>query len=109
MSKKDGILSVAAREREPTSPIVADMIEKMQWIQVRDTVSSPAGRDKVEGFERVWFTDFGDDPFATLDELQAWFNHKIDVNIRFGQISPTSPGFTFRASSLPIKVFHLET
>ncbi|KAK3943427.1 kinase-like domain protein [Diplogelasinospora grovesii] len=42
-----------------------------------------ASDHKLEG---PWFTDNGAGPFATLQDLEDWCNHKIDICIKFNQL-----------------------
>lgn len=34
-------------------------------------------------------------PFESYSDLTAWFNHKLDVSIKFGKASPDTPRFDF--------------
>lgn len=50
-----------------------------------------------------WFTDYGAGPFATLQELQDWFNHKVDVCIQVLQLPANYPEFHFQDLSSPTR------
>ncbi|PIL30506.1 hypothetical protein GSI_07206 [Ganoderma sinense ZZ0214-1] len=51
------------------------------------------------------FSDYGDGPFASYDELTAWFAHKLDVN---RQIRGTPKEDLRFDSSLPLVLTHLD-
>jgi len=74
---------------------VADMIEKMQSRRLNDMPPGPhkSPNEKCQG---PWFTDYGAGPFTTLQELQDWFNHKVDVCIQVWQVPADFPRFVFR-------------
>jgi thiamine kinase-like enzyme len=44
-----------------------------------------------------WFTEDGVGPFALLQDLEDWCNHKIDVCIQFKQLEQHAPRFKFRS------------
>jgi hypothetical protein len=81
--------------KESVTQQVADMIESMQSHKLNDMSPGPVGfpDEKCRG---PWFTDYGAGPFKTLQELQDWFNHKVDVCIQVRQLPATTPRFHFR-------------
>ena len=80
--------------RESVAQQVAGMVETMQSHRLNDVPPGPLGfpDEKCQG---PWFTEFGDGPFKTLQELQDWLNHKVDVCIRVRQLPPTASRFRF--------------
>lgn len=74
---------------------VADAIEKMQASTISDLPPGPIGRGEEELFQGPWFTDYGAGPFPSLDALEEWFNHKIDVCDMVHQLPPGTPRFRF--------------
>ena len=75
---------------------VAAMIEVMQTTPL-DLPPGPIGGTNGCKFEGAWFTDDGAGPFTTLQELEDWCNHKVDVCIRFKQLPKRAPRFRFRS------------
>ncbi|KAI0074919.1 kinase-like protein [Panus rudis PR-1116 ss-1] len=53
------------------------------------------------------FTDYGAGPFASYEELKAWFVHKLDVNRRIRKHPPESRRVEFD-SSMPLVLTHLD-
>ncbi|GLB36840.1 putative choline/ethanolamine kinase [Lyophyllum shimeji] len=53
------------------------------------------------------FTEYGAGPFASYEELTAWFMHKLDVNRRVTKYPPESQRMAFD-SSLPLVLTHLD-
>ncbi|KAG0706506.1 hypothetical protein DFH29DRAFT_154246 [Suillus ampliporus] len=49
------------------------------------------------------FTDYGAGPFASYDDMTAWFNHKLDVSQRMKQAPLDAPRFD---SSWPLVFVH---
>ncbi|KAL7627038.1 hypothetical protein AAE478_003814 [Parahypoxylon ruwenzoriense] len=89
--------SLDAGSRESVARQVADTIEKMQSRDLNDTLPvGPIGRGRDQKFEGPWFTDYGAGPFPSLEDLEAWFNHKIDVCARLHQLPAGTPRFRFR-------------
>ncbi len=87
--------SLDLSQRQSVASQVATMIDTMQ----STTLKLPPGPIKRMGgqkFEGPWFTDYGAGPFATLQDLEDWCNHKIDVCIRFKQLPRRAPRFRFR-------------
>lgn len=81
-------------KRESVARQVAGMIETMQSKSLNERPPGPIGNGTAK-FEGPWFTDYGAGPFATLQELEDWCNHKIDVCIRFQQLPLDTPRFQF--------------
>ncbi|KAK3316824.1 hypothetical protein B0H66DRAFT_306148 [Apodospora peruviana] len=53
-----------------------------------------------EKWQGPWFTDYGAGPFPTLEDLEAWLNHKIDVCIKVRQLRAGFPRFELSTSDL---------
>ncbi|KEY74680.1 hypothetical protein S7711_05433 [Stachybotrys chartarum IBT 7711] len=75
---------------------VADVIEKMQALTINHLPPGPIGRDLDEKFQGPWFTEDGAGPFPTLQALEDWLNHKIDVCDMVYQLPPGTPKFQFQ-------------
>ena len=52
----------------------AEMIQEMQPIELLEP--GPIGGGPCQGF---FFTDYSVGPFMGAAEMQAWFNHKLDI------------------------------
>lgn len=82
---------------------VADIVNKMQSTPVGDTLPlgpiSDAERSRGK-WTGPWFTDYGAGPFASLEELEAWLNHKIDVCIRVQELPADWPRFELKEADL---------
>lgn len=87
--------SLELSQRQSVADQVAAMIEKMQLTPLK-LPPGPIGRAEGQEFQGPLFTDNGAGPFATLQDLEDWCNHKIDVCIRFKQLSRRAPRFKFR-------------
>jgi len=84
-------------QRQSVVDQLAGMIEKMQST-ILELPPGPIGRDESDKsrFKGPWFTDEGAGPFSTLQELENWCNHKIDVCVKFKQLSRRAPRFKFK-------------
>lgn len=71
------------------------MIETTQSHKLNDTPPGPFGspNEKCQG---PWFTNSGAGPFKTLQEVQDWFNHKVDVGIQVRELPATTSRFRFQ-------------
>ncbi|KAH8905473.1 hypothetical protein BR93DRAFT_798495 [Coniochaeta sp. PMI_546] len=87
--------SLEQEAKESVTQQVADMIETMQSHKLNHMPPGPVGSpdEKCQG---PWFTDYGAGPFKTVQELQDWLNHKVDVCIQVRQIPATAPKFHFQ-------------
>jgi thiamine kinase-like enzyme len=74
---------------------VTTIIESMQSKTLK-LPPGPIGWAGNEKFQGPWFTDCGAGPFATIQELEDWYNHKINVCIKFKQLSRWVPRFRFK-------------
>jgi aminoglycoside phosphotransferase (APT) family kinase protein len=74
---------------------VAAMINRMQSSSFKIS-PGPIGGSEGQKFQGPWFTEYGAGPFATLQDLEDWCNHKIDVCIKFKQASRHESRFRFR-------------
>ncbi|KAJ9155196.1 Protein kinase-like domain protein [Pleurostoma richardsiae] len=92
--------SLSQDERDSVAQQLASMIETMQSKPLNDLAPGPLGGNEGKAFEGPWFTDYGAGPFATLQDLEDWCNHKIDVCLRFQQISEDTPRFKFHDAVL---------
>jgi hypothetical protein len=69
------------RTRDEVTSQVAGMIEQMQSITLNHMRLGPIGGGAP--FRGTWFSDYGAGPFDTLQQLEDWLNHKLDVCLRF--------------------------
>ncbi|KAH8902074.1 hypothetical protein BR93DRAFT_954145 [Coniochaeta sp. PMI_546] len=72
------------------------MIDSLQSMSLNHMPPGPIGGTPDAPFRGCWFSDYGAGPFATLQDLEDWCNHKIDVCLRFNQAAPNTPRFAFR-------------
>lgn len=75
---------------------VAAMIEQMQSMTLNHLPPGPIGGTSGAPLEGCWFSTYGAGPFETLQDLEDWCNHKLDVCLRFKQAPVDTPRFTFR-------------
>lgn len=83
------------KQQESVADQVAAMIEAMQKMPL-DLPPGPIGGSEGRRFQGPWFTDDGAGPFATLQSLEDWYNHKVDICIKFKQLPKRAPRFKFR-------------
>ncbi|OBT82739.1 hypothetical protein VE02_09351 [Pseudogymnoascus sp. 03VT05] len=76
--------SLDAAKREDVAAQVAAMITEMERI----TLSVP-GRG-------IWFSDYGTENFQTIEDMENWFNHKLDICNTYRQSLPNTPRFKFQ-------------
>jgi hypothetical protein len=88
-------VSLDLSQRQSVASQVATIIETMQSTTLK-LPPGPVGGTRGQKFEGPWFTDYGAGPFATLQDLEDWCNHKIDVCIRFKQLQQSAPRFRFQ-------------
>ncbi|KAI9370823.1 phosphotransferase family protein [Aspergillus egyptiacus] len=55
---------------------VAEMIQEMQSIELLQLQPGPIGGGPCRG---LFFTDYSAGPFTDTAEMEAWFNHKLDI------------------------------
>ncbi|TVY52708.1 hypothetical protein LCER1_G008554, partial [Lachnellula cervina] len=55
----------------------------------------PIGATAGEKFEGPWFTEDGAGPFTTMQDLENWYNHKVDICIQYQQLPPDATRFKF--------------
>jgi hypothetical protein len=87
--------SLDSSQRQSVTSQVSAIINKMQSTPLKKS-PGPIGRIQDQKFKGPWFTDNGAGPFATLQDLEDWCNHKIDICIQFQQASPHTPRFRFQ-------------
>lgn len=92
--------SLNKAEKESVASQVADMIERMQATTINHAPPGPIGWRDGEPFQGPWFTDYGAGPFTTLQNLEEWCNHKLDICLRFKQAPSNTPRFEFQGSVL---------
>lgn len=67
---------------------VAEMIQEMQSIELPQP--GPIGGGPCQG---LFFTDYSAGPFMDSAEMEAWFNHKLDICKRVNQAPKDMPPF----------------
>ncbi len=87
--------SLDASQRQSVAGQVAAIIDTMQSTSLK-LPPGPIGGTGDQKFEGPWFTDYGAGPFATLQDLEDWCNHKIDVCIKFQQLPRHAQRFEFQ-------------
>ena len=68
---------------------VVNAIKEMQAVIVSQP--GPIGGGKSKG---MWFTDYGAGPFGSREDMENWFNHKLEFCKGAGQADPETPSFT---------------
>lgn len=86
--------SLDLSQRQSVAGQVATMINTMQSKSLKLS-PGPIGGTGGQKFEGPWFTDDGAGPFPTLQDLEDWYNHKIDVCVQFKQAPGRAPRFRF--------------
>lgn len=69
---------------------VAEIIQEMQSIELLQ--SGPAGGGPYRG---LFFTDYSAGPFMDAAEMEAWFNHKLDICKSVNKAPKDIPPFQF--------------
>lgn len=93
---KDFLASLNAEQQQSVAGQVASMIENMQST-ILNLPPGPVGWTGNQKFEGPWFTDDGAGPFASLQELEDWCNHKNDICVRYQQLEQDLPRFNSRS------------
>ena len=88
--------SLEVDQRQSVASQVAAMIEKMQSTALK-LPPGPVGWTGSQEFVGPWFTEDGAGPFASLQDLEDWCNHKIDVCVQFKQLEQHAPRFKFQS------------
>ncbi|KAI0640045.1 kinase-like domain-containing protein [Trametes polyzona] len=88
---------------------IRDYVRQLRRIRVPDTLRKstfpgPLAPEPRECYGSM-FTVYGAGPFASYEELTAWFMHKLDVNRRIRHYPPDDDPITFD-SSLPLVLTH---
>ncbi|KAH7348447.1 kinase-like domain-containing protein, partial [Rhexocercosporidium sp. MPI-PUGE-AT-0058] len=87
--------SLDAEQKQSVVGQTVAMVEKMQST-ILTLPPGPVGWTGTQKFVGPWFTEYGAGPFASLQDLEDWCNHKIDVCIQFQQLDQRAPRFKFR-------------
>jgi aminoglycoside phosphotransferase (APT) family kinase protein len=87
--------SLDLSQRQSVAGQVATMINTMQSTPL-ELPPGPIGGTRGQKFEGPLFIDDGAGPFTTLQDLEDWYNHKIDVCVQFKQAPRRTPRFRFR-------------
>ena len=88
--------SLEVDQRQSVAGQVASMIEKMQSTALK-LPPGPVGWTGSQKFVGPWFTEDGTGPFASLQGLEDWCNHKIDVGVQYEHLEQDAPRFKFRS------------
>lgn len=79
---------------------VAQLIQELQSTSVSEFGLGPVGGNDGEPWIGPYFTLYGAGPFSTLSDMEAWYNHKLDVCIRLRRLPEDTPRFRFDAVAL---------
>jgi hypothetical protein len=75
-----------------TSQVAAEMIQEMESV----TLEMPSLTGGGNRFRGVRFTYYGAGPFDTLQTLEDWFNHKLEICEKYRQATGGTPKFKFQ-------------
>jgi aminoglycoside phosphotransferase (APT) family kinase protein len=92
--------SLSQDVRESVASQVADMIETMQSRLLNNVPPGPLGGAGGKPFIGPWFAYYGGGPFATLQDFENSYNHKLDVCITLKLIARNAPRFRFNSAVL---------
>lgn len=87
--------SLALDQQESVVSQIAAIIESMQSKTLK-LPTRPIGKVENEKFQGPWFTHYGAGTFATIQDLENWYSHKIDICLKFKKLSRRVPRFRFR-------------
>ncbi|KAL0930506.1 C6 zinc finger domain protein [Colletotrichum truncatum] len=99
-SLEDAWPDLDTEARESVTAEVAEMINKMQSLDLVGMPPGPIGHEGDEPWRGPYFTAYGTGPFRTLKEMEDWYNHKLDVCIRLTQAKADVPRFAFERAVL---------
>jgi shikimate kinase len=74
---------------------VASMITTLHSIPASQQEPGPVDRTRTCLARGYWFTDMGARPFNSKQDLEAWFNRRLEICKRFKQAPETTPPFKF--------------
>ena len=77
-------------KRQKVVAQVAEMIQELQSVQLKHP--GPIGGGPCQG---KWFTDYSAGPFASRQEMEDWFNHKLNICKATGNAKKSIPPFKF--------------
>lgn len=81
--------------RKTAVQTVAGLITKMQSMSFDEMGPGPIGDSGDNPWDGPYFTGYGAGPFETTEELEDWFNHKVDVCKQYRQAPPDLQRFEF--------------
>ncbi|KAF0317363.1 C6 zinc finger domain protein [Colletotrichum asianum] len=81
--------------RDTVAVKVAEMIDRMQSLKISDMPPGPVDHGGDEPWRGPYFTEYGTGPFPTLQDMEDWYNHKLDVCIRLKRTSNETQRFSF--------------
>ncbi|KAF3808454.1 hypothetical protein GCG54_00006312 [Colletotrichum gloeosporioides] len=81
--------------REFVAAKVAEMIDRMQSLKIFDMPPGPVDYEEDKPWQGPYFTLYGTGPFPTLQDMEDWYNHKLDVCIRLKQTRNETRRFSF--------------
>ncbi|KAF4906524.1 hypothetical protein CGCF415_v007973 [Colletotrichum fructicola] len=81
--------------RESVALKVAEIIDRMQSLKISDMPPGPVDYEGDELWRGPYFTAYGIGPFPTLQDMEDWYNHKLDVCIRLKRTSNGTKRFSF--------------
>ena len=83
---------------------VCDLLDALHHLVL--LTPGPVGGGKSRGF---WFTDYDAGPFVSKNDLEQWFNERLQVCKNFGRVAKGWPGFTGRFKELVMCHMDLHT
>ena len=69
------------------------MVQELGSITLPDPPGPTGGTQSR--FRGAWFSDYGAGPFGSLQELEDWCNHKLELCQMCQQVIPGTPRFKF--------------
>ncbi|KAJ5195821.1 Aminoglycoside phosphotransferase [Penicillium cf. viridicatum] len=82
--------SLSRAKQEEIAAQIAEMIKEMQSIEL--SRPGPIGGGPCRG---RFFTDYSAGPFENIAEMEAWFNHKLEICKSVNQAPKDTPPFHF--------------
>ncbi|KAL3293032.1 C6 zinc finger domain protein [Colletotrichum asianum] len=81
--------------RDTVAVKVAEIIDRMQSLKISDMPPGPVDHGGDEPWRGPYFTEYGTGPFPTLQDMEDWYQHKLDVCIRLKRTSNETQRFSF--------------
>ncbi|KAH0427758.1 hypothetical protein CcaCcLH18_09464 [Colletotrichum camelliae] len=82
--------------RESAAAKVAEIVDRMQSLKISDMSPGPVDYEEDKPRRGPHFTEYGPRPFPTLQDMEDWYNHKLDVCIRLRRATDETRRFPFK-------------